>query len=86
MKLREYDIMERYGPDEFRGVLTHLKDISVVEVERVMRRFMQSGEFSKPKCLLFPIQTSRDLRKEILGSTEELLRKLAAGEVKTLLI
>jgi hypothetical protein len=86
MKLREYDIMERYGPDEFRGVLTHLKDISVAEVEKVMRRFMQSGEFSKPKCLLFPIQASRDLRKEILGSTEELLRKLAAGEVKTLLI
>ncbi len=86
MKLREYDIMERYGPDEFRGVLTHLKDISAAEVERVMRRFMQSGEFYKPKCLLFPIQTSRDLRKEMLGSTEELLRKLAVGEVKTLLI
>lgn len=86
IKLREYDIAERYGPDQFRGVLTHLKEISTAEVERVMRRFMQSGEFNKSKCLLFPIQTSRDLRREILGSTEELLRKLAAGEVKTLLI
>jgi hypothetical protein len=86
IKLREYDITERYGPDEFRGVLTHLKEVSAAEVERVMKRFMESGEFSKPKCLLFPIQSSRDLRKEILGSTEGLLRKLAAGEVKTLLI
>jgi hypothetical protein len=84
IRLREYDITERYGPDEFRGVLTHLKEISASEVERVMRRFMESGEFSKPKCLLFPIQSSGDLRKEILGSTGELLRKLAAGEVKTL--
>ncbi len=86
IRLREYDIKERYGPREFRGVLTHLKEVSAAEVERVMRRFMQSGEFSKPKCLLFPIQSSKDLRKQILGSTEEILQKLAAGDVKTLLI
>jgi len=86
IRLREYDIKERYGPGEFRGVLTHLKEISAAEVERVMRRFMQSGEFSKPKCLLFPIRSSKDLRKEILDSTEEILQKLAAGDVKTLLI
>jgi hypothetical protein len=86
IRLREYDIKERYGPGEFRGVLTHLKEVSAAEVERVMRRFMQSGEFSKPKCLLFPIQSSKDLRKEILDSTEEILEKLAAGDVKTLLI
>jgi hypothetical protein len=86
IRLREYDIKERYGPGEFRGVLTHLKEISAAEVERVMRRFMQSGEFSQPKCLLFPIQSSKDLRKQILDSTEEILEKLAAGDVKTLLI
>lgn len=86
IRLREYDIKERYGPGEFRGVLTHLKEISAAEVERVMRRFMQSGEFFKPKCLLFPIRSSKDLRKEILDSTEEILQKLAAGDVKTLLI
>jgi hypothetical protein len=84
--LREYDIKERYGPGEFRGVLTHLKEVSAAEVERVMRRFMQSGGFSKPKCLLFPIRSSKDLRKEMLDSTEEILQKLAAGDVKTLLI
>ncbi len=86
IRLREYDIKERYGPGEFRGVLTHLKEVSAAEVERVMRRFMQGGEFSKPKCLLFPIRSSKDLRKEILDSTEEILQKLAAGDVKTLLI
>ena len=82
IRLREYDITERYGPDEFRGALTHLKEISVAEGEKVMRRFMQSREFSELKCLLFPIQSSNDLRKEVLGSTKRLFRGLAAGQVK----
>jgi hypothetical protein len=84
IRLREYDITERYGPDEFRGVLVHLKEISVAEVEKVVRRLMQRGEFSKPKGLLFSIQSPKDLRKEVLGSTKRLLQGVAAGDVKAL--
>ncbi len=86
MRFREYDITERYGPDEFRGALAHLKEISPAEVEGIIRRLMQSGKFSKPKGLLFPIQSSKDLRKGVLGSTKRLLQGLAAGDVKTLSI
>ena len=73
IRLREYDIIERYGPDEFRGVLAHLKEISIADVEKVIRRLMQNGEFSKPKGLLYPIQSLKDLRKEVLGLTKRLL-------------
>lgn len=83
MRVREYDITERYGPDELRGALAHLKEISVGEVERVIRRIMQSGEFSELKCLLFRIQSSKDLRQEVLGSTKRLLKGMATGDVKT---
>jgi hypothetical protein len=86
IRLREYDITERYGPDEFRGVLSHLKEISTAEVEKVMRRLMQSGESSKAKGLLFSIQSSKDLRKEVLASTKRLLQGVSAGDVKTLSI
>jgi len=86
IRLREYDITERYGPDEFRGALAHLKEISFAEVEKVIRRFKQSVGFSKPKCLLFSIQSSKDLRKEVLSSTRKLFQGLAVGEVKTLSI
>jgi hypothetical protein len=86
MRFREYDITERYGPDEFRGALAHLKEISPAEVENIIRRLMQSGKFSKPKGLLFPIQSPKDLRKEVLGSAKRLLQGLAAGDVKTLSI
>ena len=86
IRLREYDIKERYGPDEFRGVLTHLKEISIADVEKVIRRLIESGQFSRPKGLLFSIQTSKDLRKEVLGSTKRLLQTLSAGDVKTLSI
>jgi hypothetical protein len=86
VRLRKYDITERYGPDEFRGALAHLKEISIAEVEKVMRRLMQSGEFSKPKGLLFSIQSSKNLRKEMLASTKRLLQGLAPGDMKTLSI
>jgi len=86
MRLREYDIKERLTRDELRGALTHLREISLSEVERVIRRFVDTSEFSKMKCLLFTIQSQQDLEKEILSSAENILHVMGTGEVKTLLI
>ena len=86
MRLREYDIKERYTRDELRGVLTHLRGISLSEVERVVRRFMDSSEFPKLKCLLFSIQSQKDLEREVLGSTEKLLQVMVEGELRTISI
>ena len=85
MHLREYDLKERYAKDEIRGALTHLREISPSEVEKVMRRFADSGEFSKLKCLLFTVQSQKDLAKDMLNSTNKILRTTMEGEVKTLL-
>ena len=86
MRLREYDIQERFTRDELRGALTHLREISLSEVERVIRRFTDSAEFSKLKCLLLSIRSQKDLRKEILGSTEKVLQGMSEGKIRTLLI
>jgi len=86
IRLREYDITERYAEDEFRGALTHLKQISPPLVERVIRRFVDSSEFLKAKCLFLRIQSQGDLKKEMIRSTEDILQLMRAGEVKTLSI
>lgn len=86
MRLREYDIQERFTKDELRGALTHLREVSPSEAEKVIRRFTESSEFSKLKCLLLSIQSQKDLEKEILGSTENILQVMADGEVRTLSI
>jgi len=86
MRLREYDIIERYTEEEFRGALTHLKEVSPSEVERVIRRFMDSSESLKLKCLLLPIQSEKDLKKEIVRSTENILNVMEVGEVRVLSI
>ena len=86
MRLREYDIQERFTKDELRGALTHLREVSPSEAKRVIRRFTDSSEFSKLKCLLLPIQSQKDLEKEILGSTENILQVMAEGEVRILSI
>ena len=84
IRLREYDIKERLTRDELRGALTHLREISLSEVERVIRRFMDTSELSKLRCQLFSIQSQQDLRKEILGPAGNMLHTMGMGEVKIL--
>jgi len=84
MRLREYDIVERYTEEEFRGALTHLREISPSEVQGVVRRFVDSSEFSRMKCLLLAIQSQKDLKKEIVRSTENILSVMEVGEVRVL--
>ena len=86
MRLREYDIIERYTEEEFRGALTHLKEVSPSEVERVIRRFMDSSESLRLKCLLLRVRSQKDLGKEIIASMENVLRVMGTGEVRTLSI
>ena len=86
MRFREYDITERYKEDEFRGALTHLKEISPSEVQKVIRRFADSSEFLKMKFLLLPIQSQKDLKKEIIRSAENILNVMEVGEVRVLSI
>jgi len=84
IRFREYDITERYKGDEFRGALTHLKEVSPSDVERVIRRFTDCGEFLKLKCLLLRIRSQKDLEKEIIASTDSVLRVMGMGEIRTL--
>ncbi len=75
MRLREYDIKERLTREELRGALTHLREISYSEVEAILRRFADTGEFSRLRCLLFTVQSQQDLGREILGSTGNRLQR-----------
>ena len=84
MRLREYDIKERLTTEELRGALTHLREISTSEVERVVSRFVDTSEFSNLKCLLFTIQSQQDLEKQILGSAGNILHAMRMGELKIL--
>jgi len=86
IRLREYDITERYEEDEFRGALTHLKEISPSEVQKVITRFVGSSEFLKMKCLLLPVRSQKDLKKEVIASTDKVLQVMGTGEVKILSI
>jgi hypothetical protein len=84
MRLREYDIKERYAKDELRGALTHLREISAAEVEGVIKRYIDSREVPSLKCLLLWIQSQEDLGKETFGSADAILREMTGGEVRTL--
>ena len=44
IRLREHDILERYGPEEIHGVLAHLRKVDSSEVEKVFQKFMESKE------------------------------------------
>jgi hypothetical protein len=86
MRFREYDITERYKEDEFRGALTHLREISPSQVQKVIRRIVGPSELLKLKCLLLKIQSQDDLKKETVRSAEDILRQMNEGEVRILSI
>jgi hypothetical protein len=84
IRFREHDILERYGPEEVRGVLAHLRKVDPVEVEKKFQQFMESKGLGKLKCLLLPIHSSKDLEGDLLGLVKAALHEMAEGELRTL--
>ncbi len=82
--LREHDIIERYARDELHGLLTHLREIDPLEVEKNFKEFIGSGEFSKLKCLLLSVHSPEKLMGDVLGLIKKALQGMGEGEVKTL--
>jgi hypothetical protein len=86
IRLREHDIIERYGPEEIRGVLAHLRKVDPPEVEKMFQKFMESKGLTKLKCLLLPINSPKDLERDLLKLIKTTLREMTEGERKTLSI
>jgi len=84
MRLREYDILERYGREELRGVLAHLREVDPLEIERLFQNFMEREGLSKVKCLLFYVRSQKDLGSDVLSLMKTLLQQMGEGRIKTL--
>ena len=86
IQLREQDILERTGPDELRGALTHLREVDASEVEGILLRATRDLPSSNLKCLLWRVQSEENLSDPLLSRTETTLAAMAEGEMKTLSI
>lgn len=86
IRLREHDIIERYGQEEIRGVLAHLRKVDPPEVEKMFQKFMESKGLTKLKCLLLPINSPKDLKGDLLKLIKTTLQEMTEGEMKTLSI
>jgi hypothetical protein len=86
IRFREHDILERSGPDEVRGVLVHLRKVDSNQVQNKFQQFMESKGLIKLKCLLLPIQSSKDLQGDLLKLIKAALHEMAEGEVRTISI
>jgi hypothetical protein len=86
LQFREHDILERYNPEEVRGVLAHLRKGDPIEVEKKFQQFKESQGLTKLKCLLLPIQSSKDLEGDLLKLIKAALNEMAEGELRTLSI
>jgi hypothetical protein len=86
LQFREHDILERFSPEEVRGVLAHLRKVDPIEVEKKFRQFMESKGLVKLKCVLLPIHSSKDLEGDLLKLIKAALHEMAEGELRTLSI
>ena len=86
VQFREHDLMERYGPEEIRGVLTHLRKVDPFEIEKKFQQLMESIGLTKLKCLLLPIHSPKDLEGDLLKLINTTLGEMAEGELRTVSI
>jgi hypothetical protein len=86
LQFREHDILERFSPEEVRGILAHLRKVDPIEMEKKFRQFMESKGLVKLKCLLLPIHSSKDLEGDLLKLIKAALHEMAEGELRTLSI
>ena len=86
LRLREHDCVERYDPQELRGVLTHLRQIDPSEIEGLIRRLLEERGFSTLKSLLFSVQPDQDRDLKGMDLIERTLKEMKEGEVRTLSI
>ena len=86
IQLREHDMIERYGPEEVRGVLTHLKKVDPLEMQKKFQQFMESKGLTKLKCLLLPIHSPKDLEGERSDLVKTTLQEVNEGKAKILSI
>ena len=84
MNFREHDVIERYRPDELRGILTHLREVQPGEVEKIFERFKTVPGYSTLKCLLIPVRSQKDYESNIIALMEKAFGEMTEGEVKTL--
>ncbi len=86
IQLREHDIIERYGQEEIRGVLAHLREVDPFVVEKKFQQFMESKGLVKLKCLFLQIHSPRDLEADPLKLIKTTLQEMTDGELRTLSI
>jgi len=86
VQFREHDLMERYGPEEIRGVLTHLRKVDPFQIEKKFQQLMESIGLTKLKCLLLPIHSPKDLEGDLLKLINTTLEEMAEGELRTVSI
>jgi hypothetical protein len=86
IQLREHDLIERYSPEEVRGVLTHLKKVDPLEMEKKFQQFMESKGLTKLKGLFLPIHSLQDLEAYRLDLVKTTLQEMNEGKLKTLSI
>jgi hypothetical protein len=84
IQFREHDTIERYSPGEIRGVLAHLRKVDPMEVEKKFQQFMESKGLVKLKCLLLPIHSSKDLKRDLLKLIKTALHEMTEGELRKL--
>ena len=84
IRLREHDIIERYGQEEIRGVLAHLREVDPLVVEKKFQQFMESKGLVKLKSLFLQIHSPSDLKADLLGLFKTTLQEMTEGELRTL--
>jgi hypothetical protein len=84
IRFREHDVVERSSRREIRGVLTHLRDVDFLDVTGIFKRVLASPGGAGLRCLLIPVQSTKDLAHNLDERIAAAMAEMRPGEVTTL--
>ena len=83
IRLRQHDIVERFGATEIRGVLTHLRQTATSDIRHIFERLL-ANRFSDVKCVLMGLHSPDQLDEHFLEYLERMVGKMRHGEIRTI--
>jgi len=82
-KLRQHDIVERFSATEIRGVLTHLRQISLGDTRHIFDQLLAS-RFTDVKCVLVGLHSPDRLDEHFQQCIDRTVEDMPAGEIWTI--
>ena len=85
IKLREYDVIERYSKIELRLLITNLQKVEPEVIKKVLSRILLKRGGPEIKIVMYRIASDKDIKRDFVQRMKIKLSRIKQGEIELIL-